>query len=88
MKPAQHRSISDTRFDGKHLYLLMSRGNARPLYDIRGQHIVNIVATHKPEYEIRGDFIHVSGASRPIFRIDGNKIRKVHSTSQAIYEIR
>jgi hypothetical protein len=85
--PDGNPPLSDTRFDGMHVYKCMSAGQA--VYEIRGQYLYKANSARKI-YEIRGDFIHKTHfkASGPMFVIHGDKIRKLHSIGEAIYEIR
>ena len=85
--PSGNLPLSDTRFDGKHVYKFMSVSQA--VYNIRGKYFYK-ANTSRRVYEIRGEFIHKAHfkATGPVFVIHGDKIRKIHSVGEAIYEIR
>jgi hypothetical protein len=87
--PGGNPPLSDTRFDGMHVYKFMSYLGSVAVYDIRGKYFYKANSLRRV-YEIRGEYIHKAyyKASKAVFEIHGDKIRKLRSTSQAIYEIR
>lgn len=81
---------ADTRFDGMHVYTMLSTDPA--VYDVRGQYFHRAGRPGTAVYQIRGDHVYRTccrySELQPFFEIRGNEIHTSRRASQMIYEVR